>query len=333
MSHQGVLDEEHFRKIADAALSHYDVSPKSLTFIGHGDNLTFRVDTHKERFLLRIHAARAATLRGDWQSAGAIASELEWLSALRRDTDIVAQSPVAAREGGFVCSVDLQGSVVSCTLLSWINGEALSIDAPRTPEQITALGSLLAKLHGHARRWIPESGFTRPSYDGTDLQAHLSSIDTLIDSKVIPAACGPVFKETMLRLRQIVAQYRPDSRLWGLIHADLHESNYLACAGILRPIDFSRCGFGFYLFDIAGTLHHVGEKSYTHFFAGYRQSGELPDGYERLLDAFFLWRLLANFSFLASSPQEVAYLSKTIPWTLERYFNPFLAGQPILRLT
>ena len=34
---------------------------------------------------------------------------------------------------------------------------------------------------------------------------------------------------------------------WGLIHADLHEGNYLFHNEQIRPIDFYRCGFGYYL--------------------------------------------------------------------------------------
>jgi Ser/Thr protein kinase RdoA (MazF antagonist) len=40
--------------------------------------------------------------------------------------------------------------------------------------------------------------------------------------------------------------------LWGLIHADLHRDNILLHHGEIGVIDFDDCGWGYYLFDLAG---------------------------------------------------------------------------------
>ncbi|MFA4133068.1 MULTISPECIES: phosphotransferase [unclassified Brevibacillus] len=45
-----------------------------------------------------------------------------------------------------------------------------------------------------------------------------------------------------------------NSSNYGIIHGDLHQGNIVFHNGDPRPIDFGRCGFGYYLYDIAHTI-------------------------------------------------------------------------------
>ncbi len=66
------------------------------------------------------------------------------------------------------------------------------------------------------------------------------------DAALVEAAIETVRVAT----RELGAQ--PDT--FGLIHADLHQENYLFHGGMARAIDFDDCGWGFYLYDLAVTL-------------------------------------------------------------------------------
>ncbi|MED1958767.1 phosphotransferase [Brevibacillus formosus] len=41
---------------------------------------------------------------------------------------------------------------------------------------------------------------------------------------------------------------------YGIIHGDLYQGNIIFHNGDPRSIDFGRCGFGYYLYDIAHTI-------------------------------------------------------------------------------
>jgi hypothetical protein len=72
------------RLLAVRALDSYPLADPELRFIAHGENTTARGG--RDRFLLRVH--RVARHGQNVDSAAAIRSELDWLTALRADTDL-----------------------------------------------------------------------------------------------------------------------------------------------------------------------------------------------------------------------------------------------------
>jgi Ser/Thr protein kinase RdoA (MazF antagonist) len=85
--------------------------------------------------------------------------------------------------------------------------------------------------------------------------------------------------------------------VFGLIHADLHQENYLFHHGEVRAIDFDDCGYGHFLYDIAVALGEVGHRQdepalRTALLADYRSIRLLPEAHERYLDSFFALRRL-----------------------------------------
>lgn len=94
------------RRLAAKAITAYDVCDPRLELIAHGENTTFRViarDSNLEtvptagemdgHYLLRVH--RPTRHGRNVDSEMAIASELQWLMALRADTSRRVTAPVA----------------------------------------------------------------------------------------------------------------------------------------------------------------------------------------------------------------------------------------------
>ena len=145
------------RYLAVRALDAYPLADPELRFIAHGENTTFRVDATapggRDRFLLRVH--RPARHGRDVDSAAAIGSELDWLTALRADTDLLVPEPFRTTEGNLttvVRSKDVPEPRV-CSVLRWMDGRARTA-APR-PVHLRRLGSVMARLHNHASRGAP----------------------------------------------------------------------------------------------------------------------------------------------------------------------------------
>src|SRR3984957_20765055 len=91
------------RQLAVQALAAYPLAAPELRFVAHGENTTFRVDATmadggRDRFLLRV--PRPARHGQHLDSAAAVGSELDWLTALRADDGLPVPEPLRTTGGG-----------------------------------------------------------------------------------------------------------------------------------------------------------------------------------------------------------------------------------------
>ncbi len=129
--------EIDWKGLALTALAQYNVSATQLVFLGHSENLTFRIHTadgengatsgdcdQQALFLLRIHYPIARLSDRIWRERAVIESELIWLTALNENTDLVVPYPMQNLNDTFVTSVaiDDTGETLNCTLLNWVDG-------------------------------------------------------------------------------------------------------------------------------------------------------------------------------------------------------------------
>jgi Ser/Thr protein kinase RdoA (MazF antagonist) len=124
------------RRFGQTALIDFGVGDAHLKLLAHSQNTTFRVTLPNQRaesapagpylanqFLLRVHGADRHGPQLD--SRAAIAAELAWLAALRRDTQLAVPEPMPTTDGGFttlVHAVELPQPRV-CSLLRWLDGK------------------------------------------------------------------------------------------------------------------------------------------------------------------------------------------------------------------
>ncbi|MDZ8257119.1 phosphotransferase enzyme family protein [Nostoc sp. ChiQUE01b] len=332
-----------WKGLALTALAQYNVNADQLVFLGHSQNVTFRVDTRNNQnfatsreydeqalFLLRIHYPIAQFCDHIWQQQAVIESELIWLTALHRDTDLVVPYPVQNISGSFITSVAVDdiSETLNCTLLKWVDGSPL--DTEPTTTQARRVGELMAQLHQHASLWELPLGLTRPKYDWEQLHASLMKLRSLVDAGTISVTDFAVLESVVKRISNVMTALEKTRINWGLIHADLNENNYIFYAGKARLIDFSCCGFGYYLYDIAHTLLHLFPENRRSFLSGYQSLCQLPDDSQRILEAFFLGAMVNNFVFLASQPNEHDYLLETVPYVTESLCSKYLKGEAFL---
>ncbi|WP_375472124.1 phosphotransferase enzyme family protein [uncultured Nostoc sp.] len=329
--------------LALTTLAQYNVNATQLVFLGHSENVTFCVDTRNNQnfatsgeydqqalFLLRIHYPIAQFCDRIWQQHAVIESELIWLIALHQDTHLVVPYPVQNLSGSFITSVAVDdiSETLNCTLLKWVDGSPL--DTEPTPIQARQIGELMAQLHQHTSLWELPSGLTRPKYDWEQLHASLIKLRSLVDAGTISVTDFAVLESALVRISNVMTALKKTRTNWGLIHADLNENNYIFYAGEARAIDFSCCGFGYYLYDIAHTLLHLFPENRRSFLSGYQSVCQLPDGYQSILEAFFLGAMVNNFAFLALQPNEHDYLLETVPYVNESFCSKYLKGEAFL---
>jgi Ser/Thr protein kinase RdoA (MazF antagonist) len=240
------------RRLAEAALTAYDVPVARLTPLGHGLNTTFRVDgADGHRYLLRVQ-------RPDGPAAAQVRSELAWLAALRRETDLVVPLPVPTR-GRDLVTVVADPAVPeprTCVLCHWVEGRF--VDERLSAPQLYAVGEFTARLHLHGARM---NGLDRGRVDDltdfgrTQVDGFSSAV---VDRAVAQAGGDERIRETVARARAVRAGLGYGSDVFGLVHGDLHQENYLFHRCRVRAVGFDGCGFGHYAYDLAVTHAALG---------------------------------------------------------------------------
>jgi outer membrane protein assembly factor BamB len=148
------------RRLAQTALTAYGLEQAQITPLQHFLNTTFRIGIPhtKQRYVLRISRAR-------YQDAATIRSELLWLQAIRRETDLVVPEPLANRDGLLLTTVEVPGVLEPrhCVLFRWVYGRFHS--ARLCPADLERVGEFMAKLHLHVQHFTMPQGFTRKRWD------------------------------------------------------------------------------------------------------------------------------------------------------------------------
>lgn len=290
------------RMLAENALAHYELPPVRLTLLRHRFNTTFRVDTARgERYVLRIN-------RSGMPVTETVGSELTWLAALRRDTNLEVPEPVPTRDGSLLTIAAVSGLLPPhiCVLFRWMPGYRLHTGL--TPRHTERLGAFMAQLHNHAIQWKMPPGFVRGRVDwpieaGRWLPDPLApeivaSIHSLVANTLSEAEAAQV-TAILERVRAAEQMLGQDQNAFGLIHADLHYGNLLFGRDTVHAIDFDDCGFGPRLFDLAIMLSAVlGWQGYRHLrsglLAGYRRVRPLPVEHEAALDSMIALRQIQD---------------------------------------
>jgi len=320
------------RRLGRTALASFGVQDAGLTLLRHEANTTFRVETVAGRFLLRINRPNVHTHE-------TIESEMAWLTALRRETDLGVPEPVRSRDGSFVVVAEDAGVPVphACVLMRWLDGRFS--DRRLTPAQLRRVGVLEAHLHDHAESWVPPPGFRRPRVDTVtdagkiasiagsaaasfpgdhpttdDAERCLRLVEALISADaaaLVADALDPV-RETTRRLAQTPGSF-------GLIHGDLHSENFLFHDGAVRAIDFDDCGWGFHLYDLAVTLWELEERPrYCELrdalLDAYAERRALPHDHTTHLQALFVLRRMQMLTWALESRRHPAFRDRWQAW-------------------
>jgi Ser/Thr protein kinase RdoA (MazF antagonist) len=277
------------RWLARAALEQQGVAVGRLRWMGEHSNHLFRVDTTTgDRMVVRV------CLPGG-RSDAELDSELAWLEALARDTDLTL--PVVH----FSTRVDIQDLPAGgrCIAFGWVWGRQCQHRPSR--RLVGDLGRVLATLHAHARRFHPPAGFTRPTLDIRRLTWAGTWEASLLARRPIDPATRRLLGEVAARVEAALAQLGTDPAVHGLVHGDLHLGNVLDHHGQARPLDFDDAAWGHYAMDLAITVDSVPEPLQPVLLEGYQAVQALPEGYQEHADALLAGRRLFLATFLLAA--------------------------------
>lgn len=287
--------------VARSALRRYDVSAGAeVSLLDVSENATFLVEDGEWRAVLRVH-------RLGYHAAGAVLSELDWVTALREEGVVTTPAVVAARDGERVVRVeDPGGEVRECVMFGFVPGGEPAEEA--LVGGFEQLGVLTARMHAHARRWERPAGFTRFHWDVEAAFGERARWGRWRDG----AGVGRAEVEVLGRLEGVVrgrlARFGVGEERYGLIHADLRAANLLVEEGVgTTVIDFDDCGFGWFMYDFAAAVSFIEDRAdvpemMDSWVRGYRTVLELPVADERELWTFVMVRRLLLVAWIGTHP-------------------------------
>ncbi len=294
-----VFDEILLRE-ARKLVTAYDFSGDiEVSVLVQGENTILLVDDRGrgKKYVLRISSHRLI-----YHNGPSIASEVMWLRALRRDSDIEAPDPIPDRQGRFVqtleaSDLDRPRCAVMFSFLDGVEPNPNTLMA-----DFAQLGEITARMHRHAQSWTPPAEFARHSWTPDSIFTNQVSwghweegMDVDADARAILGRMADVVARRLGRLPR-------DKERFGLIHADLRLANILVEGDRAKVIDFDDCGSSYYLYDLATALSLLQERPdapelTATWLDGYRRVASIPPDIEAEIPSFNMLRRLAEVAW------------------------------------
>jgi Ser/Thr protein kinase RdoA (MazF antagonist) len=272
------------RALARDALVDYGLGGAELRLLKYSWNTVFRVDAPSgERYVLRVSRPGVRDLLD-------IESELAWMDALARETDIVVPAPIRTKDGELVTRRATAGvpEPRHVALFEWVGGR----HAVRSPSErvIALLGETMACMHDHADTFVPPAPFTTRRFDrlgsfSAGSQIHADEPHPLLDGGRLS-----LFRREAARVQAEL------DRLFGgparplFLHQDLHLGNVKLLDGRLAVLDFDDSMWGYPVQDIGISLYYLrylrgfAPELREHFKRGYCRIREWPEEWPGQID-------------------------------------------------
>ena len=242
--------------LAELAVRRYALpSAVTVKLINLSENATYRVDDPAtgSKWALRVH-------REGYHSLTAIASELEWLIALKASGAAITPTPIAGTDGELIQTVvheDLPRSR-NVVLFGWEAGqEPVATDAAG----FETLGEIAARMHAHVRKWQRPSWFERHSWDFETSLGARPHWGRWQDGMGVTPEALETMSETVRLIERRLGRFGKKPDRFNLIHGDMRLANLLMDGGTIKVIDFDDCGFSWFLYDCATTVSFFEDRA------------------------------------------------------------------------
>ncbi|MCK0177175.1 phosphotransferase enzyme family protein [Mycolicibacterium sp. F2034L] len=323
-----IADDIH---VAQQALADYDLAPSStLRLLNLSENATYLVEDPDSdtRSILRVH-------RKNYHRRHEIESELDWLDALRTESDVTVPTVLPTRDGRRVVTVDDHGTERYVVHFDMVAG-AEPDEGTVTVHDFYTLGCITAALHDHSRSWTRPATFGRFAWDWQNCLGDAPRWGRWHDA----AGVGPDETHLLGRAQDLLhrrlVDYGNGPDRFGLVHADLRLANLLVDGSTITVIDFDDCGFGWFFYDFGTAVSFIEDDPalpewQASWVEGYRSHrsdhGEMTSADEEMLASFVLLRRLLLLAWMGTHSHSKESQSKAVSFAAgscalaERYLS------------
>jgi Ser/Thr protein kinase RdoA (MazF antagonist) len=272
-----------------------------IRLLNISENATFRIDDIRagRSVALRIH-------RLGYHETQEIRSEIEWIEALRREHIVETPAPLRGADGAFVQTLPSSAGLPtrSAVAFDFERGQEPAADAD-LPGWFHTLGALTAKMHRHARGWVPPEGFQRKTWDFDSMFGAQAYWGPWRAGVGLDAAGTALMDRALNLIRTRLERFGRSTERFGLIHADLRLANLIVDEPHLRVIDFDDCGLSWRLYDFAAAVSFFEHEPIVDelrevWVDGYRSVAPLPQEDADELPIFIAIRRFLLVAWIAS---------------------------------
>ncbi|NKB72388.1 MAG: phosphotransferase [Candidatus Latescibacteria bacterium] len=284
---------------------------------GRYQTIKYSCDTEAGKKLFSVHVLNDGF--DCIEASRCFTSQLLWLEALDRDSDVCVQAPVRNDRSELLTLISGTPDIL-VSLVHWVPGELLEgedeEESPLPFQQARDMGILLGHLHRHSERWTPPPEFTRPDHPVGQLKVNVARLEPARADKRISANDFAIIQGVAERVESVLRAYGRQGRRWGLLHGDFTASNCVIHEGRLAPIDFDWCCAGNYLGDIARCLllHETEPQVSQGFLDGYTSIRDLEGDWlgtlEALTLATALWIWSDSVAYKTAFPEMHSFVGR-----------------------
>lgn len=230
------------------ALAPYGLEDARVRLLARHTNTMYRVDAAGQRYVFRVSAPN---LRSERE----IGSELTWLNALRRDTDLIVPEAVTTRSGRRIVRVGSGPTAVPGVLFRWIDGRVVGDRV--TLALVREAGSVLASLHDHADRFKPRGAFSETRLDRAWTFGVPPSLQQSGRVAGWPKARRALVFEAAARVQAWLDGLYADPNGLRFLHLDFHPGNWKRVDGRLAALDFDDTRWAYPVQDLGIALYYL----------------------------------------------------------------------------
>jgi Ser/Thr protein kinase RdoA (MazF antagonist) len=305
--------------VARRAVALYDIdNVKAVELINLSENATYKITQgNGQKYALRLH-------RAGYHSKAAIASELAWIQALRRDGVVTTPKPVPGRDGALIHILGhpQMREPRHIVMFEWEAGLEPRIDADLS-KAFETLGEAAARMHMHVMTWTQPEDFVRHTWN---FETALGEVNPhwgrWRDGIGVTPDMGQIFARTVAAIGKRLKAYGTDSTRFGLVHGDLRLANLLCDGDAVKVIDFDDCGFSWFMYDAATPVSFYEHEPQVpalieSWKTGYRRVRTLSAADEAEIPTFVMFRRLLLVAWIGSRRETDLAKSMGLAYSLQ----------------
>ena len=320
-------------------LSFYDINVKSTESLNHNDSFKVTDDTNNHYFL-KIYGKKndddIFSGRRIYHTYEQIQLELEILLLLS-DSVLKTAVPFKNRNGDFVTTLapDSDGEPMFATITSFVDGLVKNYREAPTAEMAYIAGVSAAQLHLESKNKLLPIAVKRLHKRQDYIREIKELLARGIKAGTLTAAqyemlsqCCDVLVDCMNQLDK-----DPENNV-GLVHTDILNSNIVYTQNYITLIDFSRCVYSYYLYDLSEMCFHAdfggaSPELQNAIIRGYHSVKPLNKYHLFAMQAFFVMFILTLMVSCIESKGN-AWMESVLKWFANEVHPCLISGKGYL---
>ena len=296
-------DPALFERVAQTAAErypHHPVAVKLLAFSENATYLAYNPQTNEKYFVLRVG-------RPGYHQLEEYESEIQWLRQINDYTPLKVANPIEASDGTYIQQIEDNGTTYYCVATEFLTGETLEHDTDpnATVKHYETLGETTAYLHRQTEIWNGTKNIKRFHWNFENMIGEHAIWGNWRDYPEMTPDAQQELEQCCAIIKRRRERYGKTPENYGVIHADLRDTNIIVEGDTVKVIDFDDFGFGWHLHDLASALTFIEERDdvpdlVNAWLDGYRKVLPFTDTDFVEIDTFILQRRIQMLAWMGS---------------------------------